>query len=189
MVHIDAVRILSVQNGNFGLQNRIFDLILVWWLITDYSQKKTIFTFAYSRVEWVLRNGPATNRMRHWTGTLARPRQGNLYLESKDTPPRWGRIARIHLSDWGFEYLRIEYLTRSCSTYKTKQLSVQPHGGVRGSHRKSTCIAQSTLGRYVVQIWSRYGQDFNPTKPSNSTEWYDIHTINTQAVWQRYSQN
>ena len=30
-----------------------------------------------------------------------------------------------------------------------------PHGGLRPSHQKSTRLAQSTFGPYVVQIWSR----------------------------------
>jgi hypothetical protein len=30
-----------------------------------------------------------------------------------------------------------------------------PHGEVRPCHRKSTCLTQSTLGPYVVQMWSR----------------------------------
>ena len=30
-----------------------------------------------------------------------------------------------------------------------------PHGEVRPFHRKSTCLTQSTLGPYVVQVWSR----------------------------------
>jgi len=47
-----------------------------------------------------------------------------------------------------------------------------PHGGVRPFHQKSTCLTQLTLGRYVVQIWSRYARNLEPTKPSNSTEWH-----------------
>ena len=35
--------------------------------------------------------------------------------------------------------------------------------------QKSTYITQSTFGRYVVQIGSRYGQKFDPMKPSYST--------------------
>jgi len=31
----------------------------------------------------------------------------------------------------------------------------RPHGGVRPFHQKSICLAQLTLGRYAVQIWSR----------------------------------
>ena len=46
-----------------------------------------------------------------------------------------------------------------------------PHGGVRPFQRKSICITQLTLGSYVVQIWSRNGRNFDPTKPSYSTEW------------------
>ena len=30
-----------------------------------------------------------------------------------------------------------------------------PHGGARPFHQKSSCTTQLTLGRYVVQIWSR----------------------------------
>jgi len=48
----------------------------------------------------------------------------------------------------------------------------RPLGGIRLFHQKSTCIMQLTLGRYVVQIWSRRPQNFEATKPSNSTEWY-----------------
>ena len=32
-----------------------------------------------------------------------------------------------------------------------------PHGGERPFLQKSTCLTQLTLGRYVVQIWSRGG--------------------------------
>jgi hypothetical protein len=46
-----------------------------------------------------------------------------------------------------------------------------PHGGVRHFHEKSTCLTQLTLGRCVVQIWSR-----NPPKWGNETwkftKWY-----------------
>jgi len=47
-----------------------------------------------------------------------------------------------------------------------------PHGGGRPFHQKSNCITQITLGPYVVQIWSRYGGNFDPTKPSYSSEWF-----------------
>jgi len=45
-----------------------------------------------------------------------------------------------------------------------------PHGGVRPFHQKSTCVTQLTLGPYVVQIWSRHGRNFEPTKHAFSTE-------------------
>ena len=32
----------------------------------------------------------------------------------------------------------------------------RPHGGLRPSHRKSTCLTESISGPYVVQIWPRY---------------------------------
>ena len=44
-----------------------------------------------------------------------------------------------------------------------------PHGGVRPLHQKSTCLTQSTLGPDVLQIWSRYGQNLDRTKPLYST--------------------
>ena len=43
-----------------------------------------------------------------------------------------------------------------------------PHGGVRPFHQKSTCLAQLTLGPYAVQIWTRYGRNFDATKPACS---------------------
>ena len=46
-----------------------------------------------------------------------------------------------------------------------------PHGGVRPFHQKSTCLTQLTLGPYVVQIWPRYGRNFDQTKSAYSTEW------------------
>jgi len=47
----------------------------------------------------------------------------------------------------------------------------RPHGGVRHVRQKSTCTTRLTLRRYVVQIWSRSGRNFDPTKPAYSTEW------------------
>ena len=35
------------------------------------------------------------------------------------------------------------------------EVPLYPHGGVPPFHRKSTCLTQSTLGPYFVQIWSR----------------------------------
>ena len=37
-------------------------------------------------------------------------------------------------------------------------------------HHKSTCTTQSILGPHVMQIWSRYGRNFDATKTPNSTE-------------------
>ena len=48
-----------------------------------------------------------------------------------------------------------------------------PHGGVRPLHQKSTCLTQSALGPYAVQIWSRNVRKSEPTKPSRSTVWVD----------------
>jgi len=42
----------------------------------------------------------------------------------------------------------------------------QPHGGVRTFHQKSTGLIQSTLGPYLVQIWSRYPPNLEAMKPS-----------------------
>ena len=36
-------------------------------------------------------------------------------------------------------------------------------------YRKSTCFTQLSLWPCVVQIWSRYGRKFDPTKPAHST--------------------
>ena len=44
------------------------------------------------------------------------------------------------------------------------------HGGVRHVHQMSNCLTQSTVGPYVVQIWSLYARNFKPTKTSSSTE-------------------
>ena len=38
-------------------------------------------------------------------------------------------------------------------------------------HQKSTCITQFTLGPRVMQIWSCYSRNFDPTKASSSTMW------------------
>jgi len=38
---------------------------------------------------------------------------------------------------------------------ETGTLSHYPHGRVQPFHQKSTCLVESTLGPYVVQIWSR----------------------------------
>jgi len=40
-----------------------------------------------------------------------------------------------------------------------------PHGGVRLSHQKSTCLTQLTLGANVLQIGSRYLQNLNHRNP------------------------
>ena len=43
-----------------------------------------------------------------------------------------------------------------------------PHGGERPFHKKSTCLARSTVGPYVVQVWSRNPQHLmqqNPRSP------------------------
>ena len=55
----------------------------------------------------------------------------------------------------------------------------RPHGGVRPVDQKSTCLTQLTLGPDVVQIWSRNGANFEPTKPSYSTG----------AAWENISGN
>ena len=44
-----------------------------------------------------------------------------------------------------------------------------PHGGVRLFHQKSTCLKQLTLGTHVLQIWSRYVQNYEPTRSSYAT--------------------
>ena len=44
---------------------------------------------------------------------------------------------------------------RGWSEEESSQSDAAPRGGVRPFHQKSTCITQSTLERYVVQIWSR----------------------------------
>jgi len=44
-----------------------------------------------------------------------------------------------------------------------------PHGGLRPFHQKSTCLTQLTSGPYVVHISSRYGRNFDPTKPAYPT--------------------
>ena len=51
---------------------------------------------------------------------------------------------------------------------KPFQNSTVPHGGERLLHRKSTCPTLLTLGPHVVQMWSRYGQNCDPTKPAYS---------------------
>ena len=40
----------------------------------------------------------------------------------------------------------------------------QPHGGVRPFHQKSNCLTQSTLGPYVVYIWSRNTPEYGASK-------------------------
>ena len=54
--------------------------------------------------------------------------------------------------------------------YKPKRRN-HPHGGARPFHEKATCLTQSTLGPYVVQIWSRHARNFEPTKPAYCTVW------------------
>ena len=39
-----------------------------------------------------------------------------------------------------------------------------PHGGVLPFHPKSTCLPQSTVGPYVVQIWSRDSPESSPNE-------------------------
>ena len=60
-------------------------------------------------------------------------------------------------------------------------MHTNPHGGVRPCHQKSTCLTQLTLGPDMVQIWSRYPQYFEATKPSKPTVWCGIsssgHTL------------
>jgi len=53
-----------------------------------------------------------------------------------------------------------------------------PHDGVRPFHQKSTCLIQLTLGRYVVQIWSRGGHvplriEGNETLEARSVVWLE----------------
>ena len=48
---------------------------------------------------------------------------------------------------------------------------LQPHGGARPFHQKSTYLTQLTLGPYAVQIWSRNPRISEATKPSKSIEW------------------
>jgi len=50
------------------------------------------------------------------------------------------------------------------------------HGAARPFHQKSTCLTQSTLGPYVVQIWSRTTPSLGRTNPAYSTEW-DAHLV------------
>ena len=46
-----------------------------------------------------------------------------------------------------------------------------PHGGLRPSHPKSTCLTQFTSGPYVVQSWSRNPRKSEAAKPTNSIVW------------------
>ena len=52
-----------------------------------------------------------------------------------------------------------------------------PFGGVPFFYQKSTGLTQLTLGTYVVQIWSRYGRNLEPTKPSNCTERLSVFVL------------
>ena len=50
-----------------------------------------------------------------------------------------------------------------------------PHDGLRPFHQKSTCVTQSTLGSYAVQIWSRNRQfqvERNPRSPPCDLVWH-----------------
>jgi len=62
------------------------------------------------------------------------------------------------------------FLTKKCPGF-LKNLKKSTFGGVLTFHQQSICITQLTLGPCVMQIWSRYGRNFEPTKPSYSTEW------------------
>jgi len=48
-----------------------------------------------------------------------------------------------------------------------------PHGGVRPFHQKSICLTQSTLGPYVVHIWSRN------TLELRGDETFELHRVAT----------
>ena len=52
-------------------------------------------------------------------------------------------------------HLLIESLPARQRT-SVQAIVASPHGGLRPFHQKSTCIAQSTVGHYLVQMWSRY---------------------------------
>jgi len=48
---------------------------------------------------------------------------------------------------------------------------LDPHGGVRAFHQKSTSRTKSSLGLYVVYIWSGDSPNFEATRPSKSAAW------------------
>jgi len=52
----------------------------------------------------------------------------------------------------------------NCQLSETGTLSHYPHGRVQPFHQKSTCLMQSTLGPYEVQIWSRNTPESGPNE-------------------------
>ena len=52
-----------------------------------------------------------------------------------------------------------------------------PHGGVRSVHQKSICLTQSTLGPYVVQLWSRN------TSESGPNETLVLHRVDRVSIY------
>jgi len=49
--------------------------------------------------------------------------------------------------------------------------TLYPYGGLRPFRQKSICLAQLTLGPYVLQIWSCYLSNCEGTNPSHSIVW------------------
>jgi len=52
----------------------------------------------------------------------------------------------------------------NCQLSETGTLSHYPHGRVQPFHQKSTGLMHSTLGPYVVQIWSRNSPESGPNE-------------------------
>ena len=72
--------------------------------------------------------------------------------------------------------VRPAYLARAASSThpppRLGNLPSPPHGGLRPSHQKPTCLTGLTPGAYVVQVWSRNARNFEPMKPSKATVWF-----------------
>ena len=55
--------------------------------------------------------------------------------------------------------------------FRRGELTPDPDGGVRTFHKMSTCPWSLILRPHVVQIWSRYPQNSEGMKTSQSIEW------------------
>ena len=74
------------------------------------------------------------------------------------------------------------YSFRKRSSFLLVQLRIQvPHGGLRPFRQTLTCLARSSLGPYVVQLWSRNARNCKPTRPACSTVW-SVHSPHVSRV-------
>ena len=62
-------------------------------------------------------------------------------------------------------------LDPQASTQPRAPRPAYPPGGVQPCNQKSACLMKLTSGPDEVHFWSRDARNFEPTKPTKSTEW------------------